>query len=121
MRKYLFFCAFLAMMSTAAYCDEADQGAPQQQQGENVLSSGPEMHSEIAGVQQKIVGDPAMMQIVAKLMFDPEFQELMKDPEIVAAVQAQDVQALMHNQKFLNLMNNPEIRELNDKVRESPQ
>ena len=72
--------------------------------------------SGVDQVQQQITNDPEIMQIVSDLANDPQFQEAMKDPELVRATKAQDIKALMANEKFMNLIKNAKIKEIENKL-----
>ncbi len=76
-------------------------------------SFGPEMRR----MQEKISGDPEAMKTVAGMLFDPQFQEILKDPAIVSAVKAQDIKTLMQNEKFMGLMDNQSLLELQGRLK----
>ena len=82
------------------------------------LPSDDEIKSEMERVKSKITNDPETMKNVNALLVDPQFQEILKDPEIVNAAKKHDVKALMQNQKFLNIINNQKIQEIEKKVKD---
>ena len=68
-------------------------------------------------LQKSMVNNKEIMGLVVSLQNEPEMQALLKDPEIMAAVQSGDIGALMSNPKFLwKLLNNAKIQEIQKKV-----
>jgi len=84
----------------------------------SALPSNDAIKSEMDRIKPKITNNPDMMQTVAGLLLDPEFQRALKDPEIVDAVKSQNIKALMTNEKFLKLMNNQKLREIQNKLKD---
>ena len=81
------------------------------------IASDESLGSEMQRMQSKITQDPEAMKTVVGMLFDPQFQEILKDPVIVNAVKAQDIKALMQNEKFMSLMDNQNIRELQERLK----
>ena len=77
--------------------------------------------SEIDQLSQKIMSNPDTMKAVSELVSDPQFQEIMKDPDIMNAAKLQDINALMSNEKFMSLINNPKIRQIGNMLNEKNQ
>lgn len=75
--------------------------------------------SEINKVHRQIANDPEIIQKVNNLADDAEFQEAMKDPELIKAAKSQDIAALMSNGKFMNLIKNPKVKEIENKLQET--
>ncbi len=73
--------------------------------------------NDVAGLQQKMKGDPQIMNLILSLQNDPAFQKLMQDPEIMAAIQKNDYSTLMSNPDFIKIMNNSTVRRITEKVK----
>lgn len=71
-------------------------------------------------LQQRMEGDAAIMDLVKSLQQDPDFQEILKDEEVVRAITSGDLSTLEHNKKILELTNKPGVRAIEQKLR-SPQ
>ena len=76
----------------------------------------PGMRDKINNYTAQIMGNPDILKITAGLANDPQFQALMKDPQIMRAIYAGDMQTLMANPKFMNAINNPEIEKIKNKI-----
>lgn len=72
--------------------------------------------SEMDRVKTNITNNPEIMQTIAGLMVDPQFQELLKDPSIVKAVNSGDMKALIANDKFMSVINHPKLKEIENKL-----
>ena len=81
-----------------------------------ILTNPDLLKSGVSKVQQQIANNPEIMQTVNDLANDSDFQEAMKDPELVKAAKAQDINALMQNEKFMNLIKNPKVKEIESKL-----
>lgn len=77
---------------------------------------GEDTADQLKSVQQKMMGDADIMSMVRSLQSDPDFQEILKDPEVIKAVQAGDITALMANPKFMNLLNKQSVQQIKDKL-----
>ena len=75
-----------------------------------------EMGDQANSIQQKMMGDVDIMGMVESLRSDPDFQEILRDPEVVRAVQSGDIAALMANPKFMQLLNKQVVKQIKDKV-----
>ncbi len=78
----------------------------------------PDIKSGIDKVKTKMMSNPEILKIVTDLASDPQIQEITKDPQIIGAVSSGNVQALMSNQKFMELTNHPQIKEINEKLKD---
>lgn len=79
---------------------------------DNTIKSGVDKYKTI------MMGDPQILKIANDLAMDPQFQEIIKDPQIANAINSGDIQALMSNQKFMNIINHPKIEEIKDKLKQ---
>ncbi len=89
------------------------QNLPQQPQPEDYSDPLTAMRQKL---EEKMKSDPKVVEGIAALKEDPDFQELLSDPGIVEALKTQDVNALMSNPKFLKILNSPVIREIAERV-----
>ena len=90
----------LAIRPAAATAPAAGNGAP----------GSPDLQGTIAGIQQQIAGDPALMSAVSALQSDPELQAALADPAFVQLVMSGNLTALSADPRFLRLMANPAIQ-----------
>ncbi len=72
---------------------------------------------EMQSLQQKMMSDQQIMGLIQSLQNDPEFKEILQDPEVMRAVNAGDVAALSANPKFMKLLNNATVQEIEKKVK----
>lgn len=77
--------------------------------------------SQVSRIQNTMTADPAIMKKVAGLAADPQFHELLKDPEIINAAKSGDVKSLMNNQKLLGVVNNPKVQEIKGDMEQKDQ
>ena len=73
---------------------------------------------QIQQLQQKMMSDEEVVQMILSLQNDPDVQNILKDPEIMEAVNAGDINALLSNPKFMKLLENPAIQDIRKKVTE---
>ncbi len=71
---------------------------------------------QVRSLQERMMGDGEIMSLIRTLQNDPDVQEILRDPEIMKAVQAGDISALMANPKFLKLLNNQSIQQIKNKI-----
>lgn len=71
---------------------------------------------QIKSLQDKMMDSEEMMQMVRTLQHDPDFQRILKDPEIMKAVQTGDIGALMANPQFMELLNNQVVRQIRNNL-----
>ena len=72
--------------------------------------------SEIQALQTLIKNDQEIMNMILSLQNDPDFQEIMRDPNIVNALNSGDIAALISNPKFISLLNNQKVQEIQKKL-----
>lgn len=66
--------------------------------------------ARVNSTQRAIAQDPEAARMASAMAADPAFQELLNDPEAVAAIKANDTAALMRNPRFRALMADPKIQ-----------
>lgn len=85
------------------------QAVKQPQAGESVSNKAEAMRN-------KMLGDQEAMGMVMSLQNDPQFQEILQDPEIMSAIQSGNSASLANNEKFMRLKNNPKIQAIKEKI-----
>ena len=71
---------------------------------------------EVMSLQNRMMSDGEIMNMIQGLQNDPEFQEILQDPEIMKAVQAGDITTLVANPKFMRLLNNQAVKDIKNKT-----
>ena len=82
--------------------------------GRDVQKSGAQ--SELDALIKIMLNDKAVMDLIHSLQNDPEFQKILNDPDIMAAVSRGDLADLMKNPKFIQLLNHPKVLEIKEKL-----
>lgn len=98
--------------------DSPNENAPAPLETNTSNLSNTAIKSEIDKVKTKMMTNPDTLKMATEMTLDPQFQEIMKDPEIIKAVYSGNIQALMSNQKFMAAANHPKIKEINKKLEE---
>ncbi len=80
------------------------------------LSQTGNIKGQVNALQNSIMGDPAMMQDIAKLLEDPSIMALLQDQSFVSDVMSMDQNKLQNNPKINQMMSNPKVRELIEKI-----
>jgi len=70
----------------------------------------------IDALKRAMQNNEAIMGSISSLQEDPEFKEILKDPAIMQAVEANDIQTLMANPKFMKLLNHPSVNQIGSEV-----
>jgi hypothetical protein len=126
MKKIPFLVLFVLMfvsLAHTAYGKKSGSTKRSTPKGKTVSSSQAALPSDPAAVQSamqklrpSIMGDPDIIKKVFGLLFSPDFQVLINDPEVMKAVRSFDIKALMANPKFINAVNNPAVKEISQKI-----
>ena len=66
--------------------------------------------SEISGLQEQMVGDPAIMASITALQTDPDLQAALADPDFARRVLAGDIESLRADPRFMRLLKHPAIQ-----------
>ena len=66
-----------------------------------------------------IAGDPDLLKAVTELQSDPEIQAVLRDPEIMKAVETGDFARLLTSPKVRSLVENEKVQAVSEKVRHS--
>jgi hypothetical protein len=76
-------------------------------------ASAPAARTQVEALQQRILGNDAVLSSVIALQDDPQFQAVLNDPAIADAIRAGNLDALVGNPTFRSLLDNPKVREIN--------
>lgn len=71
---------------------------------------------QVQTIQQRLLGDGAMLQQIMALQSSKEMQAILSDPAIMSAIQNLDFETLKNNPKIIQLMKNQEVRAISQKV-----
>ena len=71
----------------------------------------------IQELQPAMIGNPDIMRTISGLISNPDFRDLLKDPEIMNAAKSSNIKALMANEKFIRVLNDPAVKEIRQKVK----
>lgn len=63
-----------------------------------------------AAMQYQMMQNQAMMAQIYALQTNPEFIQLMQDPQFLKDLQSGDMEVLMKNENFVKILNNPELK-----------
>lgn len=72
----------------------------------------PKFAEGMAMIQQKILGNPELLQSVKALAGDPEIQSLLKDPDLMKSVLGGNPEGLQNNPKIQKLIANPSVQSI---------
>ena len=75
-----------------------------------------EISGKMDAMRNKLMGDKESLGMIMSLKDDPQFQEILKDPNIINAVKSGNTAALMNNEKFMQLKNNPIVQKIKDRA-----
>lgn len=78
---------------------------------------GLDVKGQMENIKTSITENPQIMNMVAGLLSDPQFKEVLNDPKTMQEVNSQDFQALSSNQKFLALMDNSNLDQIKKKLK----
>lgn len=71
---------------------------------------------EVMSLQNRMMDDGEIMNTIQALQNDPEFQEILQDPEIMKAVHAGDITTLVANPRFMRLLNNQAVKDIKNRT-----
>lgn len=71
---------------------------------------------QVKSLQDKMMSDGEIINMVRSLQNDPDVQKILRDPEIMKAVQAGDISALMANPEFMKLLNKQAVQDIKNKI-----
>lgn len=73
-------------------------------------AGGQDHQAELAGIQQRLLGDPGTLQAIMSLQNDPEIRAALADPAFAQLILSGNVEALSADPRFQRLMEHPEIK-----------
>ncbi|MCX5700505.1 MAG: hypothetical protein NTZ63_03075 [Candidatus Omnitrophica bacterium] len=121
MKKTAFCLLILLLSSSVIYADSNSTNDEEEKNATTIdasLMPDSEMVNEAEKYKKEILEHQDTVDAIKSLAQDQQVQEIMKDPELMKAVQTEDYKTLMTNEKFINLLNNPKIQEISKKVTE---
>ncbi len=83
----------------------------QQQQASPPLNPS-SVQDQVQALQQHIASDPNTMKMIESLQNDPAVQQILRDGDLMRAVNAGDISTLLSNPKILELLGNPTVQEI---------
>ncbi len=86
------------------------KGTSGQNQAGSTTSGYPVSKDDIQAMQQSIMANQEILSMIMNLHDDPEIQTILKDPEIMNAVNSGDISVLIANPKFMRLLEKAEIK-----------
>ena len=72
----------------------------------------PRFAEGMAMIQQKILGNPELLESVKSLAGDPEIQSILKDPELMKSVLGGNPEGLQNNPKIQKLITHPSVQSI---------
>lgn len=69
-------------------------------------------------LEQRMMNDDEIFTLLLALESDPQFKEILEDPEIMKGVSSGDISSLMSNPKFIKLLDNPKVQEIRRRIQE---
>lgn len=70
----------------------------------------------VRSLEDRMLSDREIMETIRALQNDPDLQKILKDPEIMKAVQSGDIAALMSNPEFMKILNKYSVKDINKKL-----
>jgi hypothetical protein len=74
------------------------------------------INRETQALQQQMMNDEEILNMIQSLQNDPDFQQVLQDPEIMKAVSSGDIATLMANPKFMRILDNKTVRDIGTKL-----
>ena len=87
-----------------------DGGGEARDRAANDATGNDHLSSQAQQVQAQLTQDPEAMKSILSLQDDPQIQALLKDPQIMQAIQRGDYASLLNNPKIQALDNNPQLK-----------
>ena len=84
--------------------------------GENAASAPSVAENQLDAVQHRILDDDGLMNSVTALKADPQFQDVLNDPDIMDALRAGNVDVLENNPKVRRLVDDPRLQDIVKKL-----
>jgi hypothetical protein len=78
--------------------------------------TGVDTKEEIQTLQKQMMNDQEIMNMIQSLQNDPDFQQVLQDPEIMKAISSGDIATLMANPKFMRILDNKTVHDIETKL-----
>jgi hypothetical protein len=72
--------------------------------------------TELEGLMNKMMSDEQIMTMIYSLQNDPDIKNILKDPDLLNALNAGDIDTLMSNPTFMNLLQNKKIQQIKKRM-----
>lgn len=79
-------------------------------------ASNDQVSNKAEAMKNKMMADPQSVGMLISLQDDPQLQEILRDPEIINAIQSGNAASLANNEKFMRLKNNPKVQAIKDRI-----
>jgi hypothetical protein len=73
-------------------------------------------NENVEALQEQMMNNQAIMSLIYSMKQDPAFQKVLKDPEIMDAINKGDLSRLSTNPKFLKLLEDSRVQEINKEL-----
>ena len=83
---------------------------------EPLSQSNTPINEEVQNLKNSMMSNDKIMEQIISLKNDPDFQELLQDPNIMNAINSGDIGTLMFSPKFMKILENPAIKRIQKEV-----
>ncbi len=81
-----------------------------------VPAAPPQEERQLEALQERMEAQPEVMDAIRQLQSDPQFQDVLNDPEIRKALESGDAAALLANPKINSLTDHPAVQDITKKL-----
>ena len=78
-------------------------------------------NTDLQSLQNLMMGNPSIMNTILSLQDDPDFQAILQDSDIMAAIMSGNLNALMTNTTFMELLEHQQVKGIIEEVKEAEQ
>lgn len=97
------------------YQREASSSPPSSPQSSPGKASGTGT-DEIKSLRDAMMGDTEVMEMIAGMREDPDFQAVLEDPELMSAIQSGNISLLLSDPRFQRLLEKESVRNIEKRV-----
>ena len=72
--------------------------------------------AKVQAIQERMLKDPGIMAIILSLQNDPDMQEVLNDPAIMAELQDGKIDRLVNDPRFVKLLTKPQVKEVEQQM-----
>jgi len=76
-------------------------------------------NTDLQSLQNLMMGNPSIMNTILSLQDDPDFQAILQDSDIMAAIMSGNLNALMTNTTFMELLEHQQVKGIIEEVKEA--